>query len=295
LSSAVVLSARRPRAWRRDLGLGSAALLLAPFVVTLALLFLVPLGWLFWVSLTEPHPGLGTYRDLLTRPVVWRAFENTLLVGAAVTTVSLVIGAFLAWELRNARSSLYRGVLWAAVLFPLWMSAIVRNYAFTVILERNGVINRALQATGLTDAPHDLLYTKLAVFLGMVHSMVPYAVLPLYGAFVLIDEDLLWAARSLGASRLRSLGSIVVPLALPSILAVGALVFVIACGYYIAPVVLGGPRNLFVATLIDQQINQLYDLPGAAAAAFLLLFGSVLVIALAMLALGWRRLVAVLS
>ena len=150
--------------------------------------------------------------------------------------------------------------------------------------------NDLLQTLHLTDGPSQLLYTKVAVTLGMVHSMIPYAALPLYAAFVLIDDELLAAARSLGASPIRSLVTVVLPLALPSLLATATLVFVVSTGFFVTPTVLGGPQNIFVATLIDQQVNTLFDLPGAAASAFLLLLGGLFVVAIASAVVGWRRL-----
>jgi ABC-type spermidine/putrescine transport system permease subunit I len=219
---------------------------------------------------------------------------NTATIGAAVTVASLLVGGFLAWELRWARSRAYRALLWAMLLLPLWTSVVVRNYAFTVLLQRNGVVNAVLRAGRVTHEPLALLYTKLAVFLAMTHSLIPYAALPLYGVFMLIDRDLVHAARSLGASPLRAFTSVVVPIAMPAIVGVGALVFVVASGYYVAPVLLGSPRNAFFATIVDQQVNDLYDVPGAAAAAFLLLACGTLVLLTTVAVIGRRRLASLL-
>jgi ABC-type spermidine/putrescine transport system permease subunit I len=277
----------RARAWREELGPGSTGLLLTPLLFVLALAFVVPLGWLFWTS-------LGHY-DLVTRGVGRRALENTVETSAVVTVFAVVIGGFLAWELRNARSRLYSGLLWATLLFPLWTSVIVRNYSLTLLLQRNGFVNDALQGLGITNGPVKLLYTDFAVVLGMTHSLIPFAALPLYAAFVLIDDDLLHAARGLGASSRRAFASIVLPLAAPSVVATATLVFVVACGFYVTPTVLGAPSSPFVATVIDQEVNALFDLPGAAAASFLLVAGGLAVVLAAGLFVGWRRMERVLS
>ncbi|MEO8290890.1 MAG: ABC transporter permease [Gaiellaceae bacterium] len=278
----------RTRAWRQDLGPGAALLLLAPLTVMLLVGFVVPLGWLLWTS-------LGGYGDLLSRGVARRAFENTVEVSAIVTLLAVAIGGFLAWELRNASSRLYRSLLWATLLFPLWTSVIVRNYSLTLLLQRNGLVNDALQTLGITDGPVRLLYNDAAVVLGMTHSLIPFAALPLYAAFVLIDEDLLHAARGLGASYARSLSSVALPLAGPSIVATATLVFVVASGFYVTPTVLGGPGSPFVATVIDQEINALFDLPSAAAASFALVAGGLAIVLAAVLLVGWRRLQRVLT
>ena len=281
--------ARGAKRWEQDLGHGATLALLTPASALLALAFLVPLVWLVWVSLTDPSAGPHGYAQLVDRGVARRAFENTAVTSAIVTAVSVAVGAFLAWELRGARSTLYRGLLWATLLFPLWTSVIVRNYALTIILQRNGVLNDFLTGVGFVGDPVDVLYTRTAVVVGMVHSMVPYAALPLYAAFVLIDEDLLWAARSLGASRTRAMSSVVLPLALPSLIVAATLVFVVSVGFYVTPTVLGGPRNLFVATFIDQEVNQLFDVPGAAVASVVLVVGGLAVVLVTTLLVGWRR------
>jgi putative spermidine/putrescine transport system permease protein len=119
--------------------------------------------------------------------------------------------------------------------------------------------------------------------------MVPYAVLPLYATFVQIDDELLWAAQSLGASYLRAFGSVVMPLAVPSFLATGAIVLVVALGFYITPLLLGGPQSQFLATAISIQIFNLFDLPGAAASGVLLLASAVICVGLAWSAVGGER------
>jgi putative spermidine/putrescine transport system permease protein len=291
-----VRRSRRPaKTWQQDLGRPTALALLTPASALLALAFLVPLGWLVWISLTDPSAGPHGYAELAGRGAARRSFQNTAVTSAIVTVVSVAIGAFLAWELRNARSVLYRGLLWGTLLFPLWTSVIVRNYALTLILQRNGPVNDAVTGVGLTSQPVDLLYTTAAVVIGMVHSMVPYAALPLYAAFVLVDDDLLWAARSLGASRRRALVSIVLPLVLPSVIVAATLVFVVSVGFYVTPTVLGGPRNLFVATFIDQEVNQLFDVPGAAVASVVLVAGGLGVVLLVSALVGWRRIERSLS
>jgi ABC-type spermidine/putrescine transport system permease subunit I len=278
----------RSRAWQADFRSGPAFLLLLPLVTLLLLVFVVPLAYLLWTS-------IGHYGDIVSRAAGRRALVNTIETSALVTVLSVSIGAFLAWELRNARSRVYRWLLWATLLFPLWTSVVVRTYAFTVILGRNGLLNDGLQTLHITNHPVGLLYNDFAVVFGMTHSLIPFAALPLYATFVLIDDELLWAARSLGASYARSLSSVVLPLSLPSLVAASTLVFVVATGYYVTPTVLGGPRSPFVATIVDQQVNQLFDLPGAAAASFLLVAGGLILVIAVSLAVGWRRFEKVLS
>jgi putative spermidine/putrescine transport system permease protein len=175
------------------------------------------------------------------------------------------------------------------VLFPLWEGIIVRNYAFTILLEREGILNKTLQFLHVIRQPIGILYTESAVTIGIVYTMLPYAILPLYASFVNIDEDLIRAAESLGARRLRALATVVVPLALPSILASAAIVFVVSVGFYITPILLGGPSSPFLATIVDQQLFTLYSLPGAAATSAILFVAAIVVVAGAWRAVGFER------
>ena len=124
----------------------------------------------------------------------------------------------------------------------------------------------------------------------MVYTMLPFAIMPIFAALINIDFDLVRAAESLGASRTRAVFSVVLPLALPSVLAAGTIVFVVSLGFYITPIVLGGPEAPFLATLIDQKIYRLFDLPGAAAAGTLLFILAFAAVGLAWRAVGMERL-----
>jgi putative spermidine/putrescine transport system permease protein len=256
---------------------------MVPFGLLLGLFFVVPLARLLWVAVSEPTFGFHHLDEFLASPAGRRAFLNTMRISAIVTVLALALGALIAWDLRSTRSPVRRLILWSAVIFPLWTSVVVRMYAFTILLQREGIVNKLLQAIHLTTEPVSLLYTETAVALGMLYAMLPYAILPLYATFVNIDEELIRAAESLGASRARAFISVVVPLAMPSVLAAGAIVFVIAAGFYVTPILLGGPSSAFLATRVDQQIFLLFDFPGAAAT------GSILLVAAMAIVLGaWR-------
>jgi len=277
------------KAWRPDIGWFTALLLVAPLVILLLVFFIWPLIRLVIISVTQPEMGLGNYVNFFTRPLFTRSAVNTYRISLLVTLAALVSGVALAWEIRITRNRLKQAVLWSAILLPLWMGTIIRNYAFTIMLQRKGIINQLLLSMGLISEPLKLLYTDGAVFLGILYYMLPYAVLPLYATFVQIDEDLIRAAQSLGASYLRAFASVVIPLAVPSFLATGAIVFVVALGFYITPLLLGGPQSQFLATAISIQIFNLFDLPGAAASGVLLVASALICLALAWRAVGWER------
>jgi ABC-type spermidine/putrescine transport system permease subunit I len=253
-------------------------------------LFVVPLVMVWWTALTSPSPGLENFQEFARSPAARKILLTTLRISAFVTLLALLVGSVFAWQLRSVQSPVGRMVLWSAVLLPLWTSVVVRNYAWTILLEREGLVNGLLQVLHLTKEPIGILYTDGAVTVGILYSMLPYAVLPLYASFVNIDDDLLRAAESLGASRLRSIASVVLPLSLPSIFAAGAIVFVVSVGFYITPILLGGPSSNFLASMIDQRIFTLYDFAGGAATACVLLLIAVLVVGVAWRAVGFDRL-----
>jgi putative spermidine/putrescine transport system permease protein len=207
-----------------------------------------------------------------------------------VTAIALTLGAVVAWWLRTTEGKLVRAVLWAAVLCPFCLSVILKNYAFIFILRRRGIVNDALHLLGLVDEPQTLLYSTFAVTVGMLYTMLPYAVLPIYAGFRSIDLDLVRAAESLGSSRTGALASILIPLAAPSLLASGVLVFVVSLGFFVTPVLLGGAGALFIASVIRDDIFRRFDYSGAAASATLLLAIALVSVGLAWAILGGERL-----
>jgi mannopine transport system permease protein len=165
---------------------------------------------------------------------------------------------------------------------------VVKNYSIVILLSGEGPLNKLLGLLGL--APLSLLYTSTAVGIGMVYTMIPYAAFSLYGVFRTIDETLLDAARSLGASRLRVARTVVLPLALPGIVASAALVFAISLGFYVSPVLLGGAQTPFMASYIQDYIFTFFDYPLAAAASVILLAVALAALALALRLVGRERL-----
>jgi len=283
------------REWRSDPSITVGFLLLAPAIILLVALFVVPIARIVWQALSEPTFGLDRFREFWTSPAPRRALFTTLRISAIVTVLCTVLSVLIAWELHSTRSRLVRLVLWSAALFPLWTSGVVRNYAFTIILQRRGLLNTWLGSLGIIGEPLNLLYTEAAVVMGIFYTMLPYAILPIYASFANLDEQLVPAAESLGASKLRAIVDVVLPLAAPSIFAAAAIVFVVSVGFYITPILLGGPKAPFLATFVDIQIYRLFDFPGAAATASVLFFTAFLIIGGAWRAVGLDRIRTVLG
>lgn len=275
------------KAWSAEISRTTAMLMAAPLVVAVILLVAYPLFRLLYDSLTT-GAGPTNYVNALSSEAIRRAFWITLMNSAAVTVISLGIGATLAWALRRTKSRAVTAVVWAAVLLPFWMGVVVKNYAFVLLLGREGLVNQLLISAGLANEPQQLLYTPFAVIAGMTYTMVPYAVLALYPSMAAVDLELLNASNGLGASRRRAIVSILLPLIKPGAVAAAAIVFAISIGFYVTPALLGGAQTPFIATIIGDDIFTYFDYPRAAATSVLLLVIAVVVIGVAIKAVGLK-------
>ena len=239
-------------------------LLLAPILAFDVVLFLTPLGKLVGASFAD-----NAYQRVLEDPLVTLALVNTLTISLASTIVTVVLGYIIAMVLWRA-GNVTRVILFAVVLLPFWTGILVKNFAWAVLLQDNGIVNAFLQGIGLTGAPIPLLHNRFAVIVGMVHCLLPYAVFPIFSSLASIDDRLGLAARSLGAREGSVFRRITLPLSMPGISAAGLLVFIISTGFFITPVVMGGPGDMMIANQIDYYARQLTDFSGAAALAVIL-------------------------
>lgn len=241
------------RYWRSTQGL-----LVIPVLVFLLALYVYPLSRLFVWSLFDPEFTVRHYRALLDDVTYLKALQNTLEMSLGVTLISLLLGYPLAYLMVTV-SPRVRAVLVAVVLIPFWTSILVRTFAWVVILGRNGLINQGLLDLGLIDRPIALIYNMVGVQIGMVHVLLPFMILPLYGVMSRIDRSLVRAARSLGAPGHQAFLRVFLPLSVPGISAGCALVFLTAVGFYITPALLGGPGQITIATLIEMMVSDLLN------------------------------------
>ena len=238
---------------RRDLGWWA---LLLPAFLLMTVLYVAPILQVLAISVTEPALGTQNYDRLLTNAGVQRVVWTTLRIGLLTTALALLLGYALAYVIALARPAAQRWWL-LGVLLPLWISVLVRAFAWVTLLRRQGLVNQGLQASGLIDAPLQLVWNEFGVVVGMVHYMVPYAVLPMLASMREIDPRLLVAARGLGATRFTVFGRVFLPLSLPGVVAAGVLVFIFSLGFYITPAILGGGKTLMAAEWIKLQILDL--------------------------------------
>ena len=259
-----------------------------PLIVLLLLFVVYPVSQI--LLLPFEAGGLLQYVRYFGSPANVRALEYTVLVSIIVTIWTIILSVPVAWTLRSPGSALWKSIVWLAVLAPLWMNIVVKTYAFMIILGRYGILSEVAQALHLTSGPIDILYTPWAVIIAMVHTMLPYGVLPLFVTFVTIDGGLVDAAESLGATRVGAFFSVVLPLSLVGILATSTIVFVICLGFYVTPVVLGGAQSPYVSTLVQGDLFLRFDTVGAATDSAVLTGVAGLIVALASWLLGGRNL-----
>ena len=225
-------------------------LLTAPAAILLLVLFFYPLATLF---LTTLHPdNIENYARVVSSGTYMQVFLNTLRLAVIVTVIDLVIAYPLAFYMCRLTGG-SRMVAFFLLLIPLWTSQLVRTYAWMVLLGRNGPINSALMALGLTDTPLRLSNSEFAVVIGMVHILLPYMVLPIYSSASKIDRSLLEASRGLGAGAFSTLTRVLIPLTIHGVLAGVSLVLVLSLGVFIMPALLGGGRVPVIPLLIEQQ------------------------------------------
>ncbi len=262
---------------------------LIPALVFIAVFFLYPLVRMIALSFDAPEGRLAYYTSIVASPVYMTVLALTFKTALGVTLLCVLFGVPAAYLLANLEGT-WRNVLLMAVALPFLTSILIRTYAWMAILGRNGVVNQLLQAAGLTSAPMRLMHNELGVYVGMVHVLLPFMILPVYSVMSGIDRRLLHAAQSLGASPRKALVSVFLPLALPGIASGALLVFLIAIGFYITPALLGGPKQVMISNLIEVQVMELLNWGFGSALAFVLLAATVLLMVLFDRFLGLERL-----
>jgi ABC-type spermidine/putrescine transport system permease subunit I len=256
--------------------------LLVPAVVFLIAFYGYPVAAMLTRSFSDPALGLENFVQLvqsrnpidvlgisLPMNAYIRVFGITLQIALVTTIFTLALGYPVAYALSSV-SAARANLLMIFVLIPFWTSILVRSYRWMVLLNKEGIINEALLALGVRSEPMQLLNTRLAVYLGMIHILLPFMILPLYAVMRGIDRNLLRAAENLGAAPWSVFRRVFLPLSLPGVAAGCLLVFILSLGFYITPALLGGQKDVMISMLIQQQISQLHWGFGATLALVLL-------------------------
>jgi spermidine/putrescine transport system permease protein len=211
------------------------------------------------VAAVEPIPTLTNYGRLFEASILRIVLDSLGMAGMAML-LCLLVGYPLAYIIARAKPRT-RHILLLLVMIPFWTNSLIRTYALVAVLKVNGVLNMFLLWTGLISEPLRLMYSPAAVFIGLVYTLLPFMILPLYAAIVRLDEGLLEAARDLGASRLQAFRQITLPLTMPGIISGSMLVFLPALGMFYVADVLGGARSMLLGNYIRDQFLTARNLP----------------------------------
>lgn len=243
-----------------------SAWLVLPLLLVMAVGFNLPLVGMLGQSLVGPVGDftLVHFREVFEASAYLKVLGSTFRIALITAVLCVVLGYPLAYWLRRLAPR-WQMVALTLVVIPFWISILVRTYAWIVVLGNAGIVNRSLLALGWIDEPLTFLYNELGVIIGTVNVLLPFLVLPLFAAMLKIDEQLLRAAETLGASPWTVFWRIFFPLSVPALAAGAVLVFILTLGFFITPAVLGGGRVPMVANMLDLFVNQMpnWDLASA--------------------------------
>lgn len=251
--------------------------ILVPLAV-LAVFYFYPLGKVLWLSVSVPELGFGNYGKLVESAAIQRIMLTTLRICVITTTIALLVGYAIAYAMLQALPERRIWMLFV-VLLSFWLSVLVRGFAWLTLLQSRGVVNSALIGLGVIDTPLPLVRNEFGVVLGMVHYLIPYAVLPIFANMQGIDPRLVPAARGLGASRFTAFFRIFLPLSVPGIISAGILIFIFSLGFYVTPALLGGGKTVMIAEYISVQIVEALNWGTGSMLAATLLFAVVALLA----------------
>jgi spermidine/putrescine transport system permease protein len=255
-----------------------------PPLFWVACFLLLPYALMFANSFWTVHEGviahqwtLANYKTLFINPVYAQVLFRSVRIAASVTLLSLLLGYPLAYYL-SFHAGARKEVLYQLVIVPLWVSYLVRGYAWKTILGSDGVLNGFLRYLHLTQEPVGfLLYSPFAVVLVLTHIYTPFVFLPIYAALEHIPRPLIEASQDLGASNANTFLRVILPLSIPGLLAGATFAFVLSLGDFLAPNLVGGASGTMIANIVQSLFGAAYDWPLGSAISLCIL---VLVVAL---------------
>ncbi len=253
--------------------------LLAPAYVWLTVAVFLPLSAMAFFSLLTDVPfgdrdwsfTLANYTQALTNPTYAILLWKSLRLAFWVTVWCVILGFPCAYILARMIKGRSREALFLLVILPFWSNALVRVFSWAIVLRGNGVLDRAVNAVSPWEVKLNLMFSETAMVIGLVHSYLPYVILTTYLSLQAIDDTVIEAARSLGARFPRILWRLILPLAMPGLIAGAVLVFVPVVGSFMEPRLLGGRVGTTYGTLIEDQFVAVFNWPLGAALSFILL------------------------
>jgi spermidine/putrescine transport system permease protein len=259
--------------------------MLFPAYAILAISVFLPLIVMAFFSILKRSPfdpgpltfTIDHYLVFARRPYLLDVAWTSIQLGLWTTGICIALGLPAALALAKAVKGRSRAVLFLLIILPFWSNGLVRIFSWTMVLRDGGVLDYGWHLLFPSAPPIGLLYSFPAIVIGLVHAYLPYMILTCYLSMSAIDDQLLEAAQSLGARWPAMFGKIVLPLALPGIIAGSVLIFVPVVGSFMEPRILGGKTGVTMGTVIEDQFTQGFNWPLGSAMAFTML-GFVLVL-----------------
>ena len=268
----------------RDAKRLSLILLFAPFALWIILLILLPHIGMVVLSLREKVAprvyefGFGNYIDFINEPIYWNTLLRTGSMSLLVTALALLIGFPVAYYIAKIAGKRSRGALFLMCLIPLWVSDLIRAFGWILLLRETGVVSSVLIWSGMTDQGIEFLYNDVTVVVGLVYTVILFMIVPLVSTLDGMGDDMIEAGYNLGGNTFTVLRRIIVPYAMPGIVAGCIVVFMLTAGSYLTPILLGGKNSSwFTEQIYDQFITRFNWESGAAFGILLLAFTSVVV------------------
>ena len=248
-----------------------------PVTIWMIIFFLLPLLLVLGVSFftrsvfggIQPPLTLENYVRFFD-PLYFKILWISCVLAFTTTVICLVIGYPFAGIIARAPAK-YRNILLLLIIVPFWTNSLIRTYAWIVLLRTEGVINTVLLKLGLIDQPLELLYNETAVLIGLVYTMLPFMILPLYASIEKLDRSLLEAAADLGANSRQIFWRVTLPLTMPGIMAGSLLVFIPSLGLFFIPDLMGGSKTVLIGNLIKNQFLTARDWPFGSASSIILM------------------------
>jgi len=240
----------------------------APPLLWVGLFLLLPYALMFAHSFWEVRDGvlvhqwnLDNYKKLFTNPVYLEVLLRTVRIAGSVMVCALLLGYPLAYFL-SFHTRARKELLYQLVIVPLWVSYLVRGYAWKTILGSDGVLNGFLHYLHITREPVSfLLYSPFAVVLTLTHIYTPFVFLPIYASLEHIPRPLVEASHDLGAGPFSTFFRVILPLSMPGLLAGATFAFVLSLGDFLAPLLVGGPSSTMIANIVQSLFGAAYDWP----------------------------------
>ncbi len=251
-----------------------------PPLIWVTVFLLIPYALLFCYSFWAVSPtqliihqwNLNNYRQLIQNPMYATVLFRSMRIAAAVTTLALLLGYPLAYYLSFCAAR-KKELLYQLVIIPLWVSYLVRGYAWKTILGSDGVLNGFLQYAHVVRHPVEFfLYSPFAVILTLTHIYTPFTFLPIYASLEYVPRNLMEASQDLGASPRATFWRVVFPLSLPGVLAGATFAFVLTLGDFLAPLLVGGPSGIMISNIVVSLFGAAYNWPLGAAISLCMLF-----------------------